>query len=167
MARENLKLGRNLRGEESLHNQRIADDSCLQIRKHCEELLDLYGRTEMTSPNWLVFHPWILMLAAVNRVKPRAILEERVIREVMDEAKPQVAVTLSHVGRVASKSRFISISVQGIPERLHLFKDGGKIFPPDGSGRALRRANVRDAFNYQPVVEMIASKFPVMPPTTS
>lgn len=159
-ARENLKLGRNIYGEEAPHNQKVPDEICRQMRSQCENMLDLHGKTHGTGPNWLVFHPWILMLAAMARIKPRGLLEEKILNDMLNGTKPAVNITLSHVGRVAAKSWFVNVSVQGVPERLRLYKDHGEIFPPDNSGHPLRRANLQDARNYQSVVNFVAERFP-------
>ncbi|MBI2195984.1 hypothetical protein HYU45_00025 [Candidatus Daviesbacteria bacterium] len=159
-ARENLRLGRNIYGEETPSNQKISDEICQQTRTQCEGLLEQHGKTR-TGPSWLVFHPWIFMLAAIARMSPRALLEERILNDMVSGAGPVVNITLSHAGRVAAKSWFVNVSVQGVPERLRLYKDHGEIFTPDNSGHALRRANLVDARNYQSVVNFVAERFPL------
>ncbi len=161
IARDNITRGRNLRGEEMPAYQRHADQAFMEMRGECEDLLKHHGQTSSLSRWWLL-HPWMLMAALVDRVNPVEILESRRL-SLVEGAEPSVTITLSHSGRVASRSWFIEVAIQGLPEILRLYRDGGKVFDPSGSGHPLRRANTSDARNYGEVVELFAARFVGIP----
>lgn len=158
-ARDNIRAQRNTKGEDSPQNQVEADLRFRQMRRECEKLLTVHGETKQPYPRWEIFHPWILMAALLETVKPVEILERTKLSITVDEIEPPVAVTLSHAGRNASRSWFISLSVQGVPEMLKIYKEKGEISLPDGTGHPLRRANLDDAENYQPLVGLFTERF--------
>ena len=161
-ARQNIRERRNPRGEESPQNQLKADLRFQQMRKVAEGILDLYGQTKTDKDaKWLRFHPWIVIAALISRVTPTEILETRELSLTLNDndIEPPATVTLSHAGRTASRSWFINVLTQGISEELHLYKDGGKVFPLNGTNHPLRRANLQDAQDYQPVIDLFTKRF--------